>query len=306
MSIELRTCPLCGGGNHEEIYLARDRHYGIPGVYRIVRCAGCSLIFLNPMYSDEELSALYPNNYYAYQDNFQQSRWKEIAKNILGCRVSTLDPEFSAPGRMLDLGCGSGWFMSTMRDQGWETHGVEISRPAAEVGRKTRGLDIFPGTLREARFPDAYFDYVRSNHSLEHITSPGETLEEIHRILRPDGKVLIGVPNVGSLNARVFGQYWWYLGAPVHPFTYSVETLCQLLHKYQFVVEKVTYNSDHSGIIGSLQIWLNRGNGRKSTEGTVIGNPLLRVLCHWIAKCFDLFKRGDAIEITAVKGEASR
>jgi SAM-dependent methyltransferase len=304
MSVELKKCPLCEGGNHEEMYLARDRHYGIPGVYRIVRCCDCSLIFLNPMYSDEELSALYPKDYYAYQDNFQQSRWKDIVKRILRCHVGTLDPEFPAPGRMLDLGCGSGWFMRAMRDQGWEALGVEISSAAAELGRRACGLDIFAGTLRQANFPAGYFDYIRSNHSFEHITCPGETLDEIHRILRSDGKVLIGVPNVASLNARVFRQYWWYLGAPVHPFTYCVKTLSRLLHKHHFSVERVTYNSDYSGILGSWQIWLNRKNGWKSTEGAAISNPLLKVPCHWAAKSVDLFKLGDAIEITAVKAGA--
>ena len=301
MSSVLESCPLCGGKNHEQIYLARDRHYGIPGEYRMVRCTACSLIFLNPMPSDQELSALYPTDYYAYQDKFRPNRWKEILRSLLRYRIRSFDPEFPAPGKMLDLGCGSGWFMSAMRDRGWETYGVEISNSAAELGRRVCGLEIFAGTLSQAGFPDAYFNYVRSNHSFEHTSCPGETLDEIYRILRPDGKVMIGVPNVDSLSARIFGQYWWYLGAPVHPVTYSVRTLSQLLKKHNLVVEKINYNSDYSGILGSLQIWLNRRNGRKSTEGAAINNPLLKVVCHWTAKCIDLFKVGDAIEITAVK-----
>jgi SAM-dependent methyltransferase len=305
VSSVLKNCPLCGGENHAEIYLTRDRHYGIPGEYRIVQCTNCLLIFLNPMYSDEELSTLYPTNYYAYRDNFQSSRWKEILGRILNYRFRTLDPEFSTPGRMLDLGCGSGWFMRDMRDQGWETHGVEICSSAAELGRRTCGLDIFAGTLKQANFSAAYFDYVRSNHSFEHMSCPGEILDEIHRILRPGGKVLIGVPNSASLNARVFRKYWWYLGAPVHPFTYSVQTLSQLLFKHHFAVEKIRYNSDYSGILGSLQIWLNRKNGRKSTEGAAINSPFLKVPGHWTAKLIDAFKLGDAIEITAVKARVS-
>ena len=256
------------------------------------------------MYSDEELSGFYPDDYYAYQDNFQRSGWRAIAKDLLRCRIGTLDPEFPTPGRLLDLGCGSGWFMREMRNEGWETYGVEISSSAAELGRRTCGLNIFAGTIRQANFPPEYFDYVRSNHSFEHISCPGETLDEIHRILRPDGKVLIGVPNVASLTARVFRQYWWYLGAPVHPFTYSVTTLSQLLTKHRFGVEKITFNSDYSGIAGSLQIWLNRKSGRKSSDGIAINSSLLKVPCHWAAKFIDVFKLGDAIEITAVKARA--
>jgi hypothetical protein len=99
----------------------------------------------------------------------------------------------------------------------------------------------------------------------------------------------------------VFRQYWWYLGAPVHTFTYSVKTLSQLLKKHGFGVEKVAYNSDFAGILGSFQIWQNRGNGRRSTEGSAINSPFLRLPCHWVAKFIDLLKMGDAIEITATK-----
>jgi SAM-dependent methyltransferase len=264
----------------------------------------CSLMFLNPMYSDKELSALYPHDYYAYQNNVRRDRWKEIVKRILCYRIETLDPKFSTPGRMLDLGCGTGWFLCDMRARGWETHGVEISKSAAEVGRKTCGVDIFAGTLKEANFPSDYFDYIRANHSFEHISCPDQTLDEIHRILRPGGKLLLGVPNVDSLNARIFRQYWWYFGAPVHPFTYSVATLSQFLKKHRFEVIKVNYNSDYSGILGSGQIWLNRRNGRKSSEGALINRLILKVFFQWVAKGVDLFGLGDAIEIIATRGGA--
>jgi len=303
MSVELKQCPLCDKAQFESVYLARDRHYGISGTFRVVRCAGCALMFLNPMFTDEELGALYPTDYYAYQDKFSRKRWKDIVKTLLGFRLGTQDPFFRRPGRMLDLGCGSGWFMCAMRDQGWDAHGVEINGVAADLGRKTCGLNIFPGTLKQANYQPAFFDYIRSNHSFEHISCPSETLDEIYRILRPGGKVLIGVPNIASLNAKLFGEHWWYLGAPVHPFSYSVETLSRLLKKHHFYVEKVTYNSDYSGILGSLQIWLNRRNGRKSTTGLVINNPLLKLICHWTAKCIDFLKMGDAIEVIAAKSE---
>jgi len=302
MSSVLKRCPVCEGEHHEQIYVTRDRHYGIPGLYRLVRCVDCSLVFLSPMPSDTELSALYPTDYYSYQDNFQRSRWKGWVKAILGYRMETRDPKFPEPGRMLDLGCGSGWFLVAMRDRGWETYGVEINNAAAEVGREKAGLNIFSGTLQQASFPLEFFDYIRSNHSFEHISCPGETLDEIHRVLRPGGRLLIAVPNIDGLNSRIFRQYWWYLGAPVHPFGYSVRTLSKLLVKHRFRLQKINYNSDCSGLLGSLQIFLNRANGLKSSEGFAINNPFLKVSSHWIAKFIDLVRMGDAIEIVATKG----
>jgi SAM-dependent methyltransferase len=257
-------------------------------------------MFLNPMLSDEELNALYPTDYYAYQDNFRRSRWKELAKGLLGYKIGTKDPHFETPGTVLDLGCGSGWFMHSMRARGWTTYGVEISKAASALG-ESKGLQIFHGTLQQANFPSDFFDYVRSNHSFEHMSCPNETLDEIHRVLKPQGRLLLGVPNVDGLYAKVFKKYWWYLGAPVHPFTYSVRTLLQMVAKHGFSTERVTYNSDSSGLLGSLQIWSNRNNQRKSTEGFLINTVPLKVVCHWLAKFVDLFRLGDAIEVTARK-----
>src|SRR5713226_3205742 len=115
MSESLGSCPLCEATDLRELYITSDRHYGISGLYRVVRCANCSIVFLNPMYSDEELAALYPSDYYAYQEHSPTNRWKELAKRLLGYRIGTHDPHFETSGTVLDLGCGSGWFLEAMR-----------------------------------------------------------------------------------------------------------------------------------------------------------------------------------------------
>jgi SAM-dependent methyltransferase len=301
MSFPLENCPVCGGSRRDKLCVTRDRHYGISGVFELFRCAGCSLVFLDPMLSEAELTQLYPQDYYSYQDNFQDDRRRQRIKEALGFRGHALEPRSPGPGRILDIGCGSGWFLSHMRNRGWETYGVEVNQQAAKVGRTKAGLNIFPGTLRGANFPSEFFDCIRLNHSFEHVSCPGETLDEIHRIMRPQGEVLIGVPNVASLNASVFRKYWWYLGAPIHPFGYSTRTLSRLLERHRFRVDEVVFNSDFTGILGSFQIWWNRGNGRKSSEGWLIQNPLMKLSCQYIAKLIDAFRMGDAIEITASK-----
>jgi SAM-dependent methyltransferase len=301
MSEHLRSCPLCATTYFRERYITKDRHYGISGSYRIVVCVNCGLMFLNPMYSDHELAALYPSDYYAYQNRFALNRGKELLKKLLGFNISTKDPTFISPGTILDVGCGSGWFLDSMRSRGWVTYGVEISEAAARLGRESKDLQIYCGTLHDAKFPSESFDYVRSNHSFEHMSQPNEVLDEMYRILKPNGRLFIGVPNMRSLNAQVFKRYWWYLGAPVHPFTYSVKTLSEMLARHKFAVCKVSYNSDYSGILGSLQIWSNRRAERKSTEGLLINNPALKLVCQWFAKFVDVLHLGDAIEITATK-----
>jgi len=300
MSRLLDRCPLCDAADLPELYIAQDPHYGIAGSYHVARCKRCALVFLNPMDSDEELTALYPEDYYAHRDDREVPRWKQLTKQLLGYWNGTKEPIFDKPGRFLDIGCGSGSFVARMARHGWESFGIDVNKTAAELGR-SKGLKIIHGSLREATLSAGYFDYIRASHCLEHVSCPHETLDEIFRLLKPDGTLLIAVPNIGSLNARLFRKYWWHLCAPVHTFSYSVETLTRMLDQHGFVIRKTVFNSDYVGLLGSIQIWLNRHTGRRSFQGQLFGSRSLRVFSGWLQKVSDILRLGDMIEVIASK-----
>src|SRR5262245_23956294 len=131
MSSHFVSCPLCGGRDIGPLFKSRDFHYGNPGEFTLAHCARCNLAFLDPMYDDAELAVFYAKTYYSFRDRFQSpspSRpVRERITKMLGVRGihTSRDPEFDRPGRMLDVGCGSGWFLSKMRAQGWDVKGVE-------------------------------------------------------------------------------------------------------------------------------------------------------------------------------------
>lgn len=304
MANVLKNCPLCGSVEIAEWLCARDPHYGIAGCHRLAKCGQCALVFLNPMYSDEQLKALYPADYYAYQEEVQAGAWKARAKKVLGYWQGTKDPKFEVPGEMLDIGCGAGSFLTAMRARGWSVRGLEINENAARSAR-AKGLDVSCGTLNAARFPSETFDYIRASHSFEHMTRPHEVLEEIHRLLKPDGKMLIAVPNCRSLAAHLFAGSWYHLCPPVHAFHYSARSLKRLLNMHNFDVVRVVFNSHYAGLLGSLQIWLNRDTQRRSFEGRTFNSYGLRVLSGWLENFADLLRFGDMIEVTALKSSSS-
>lgn len=310
MSYHIETCVLCGGQDLVPFLKARDFHYGNVGQYQLAQCRQCSLVFLDPMYNEAELSQFYPQDYYSFTDQVSQtaspdissSSFKRRLKEFLGPRRSqTKDPKFDRPGRMLDVGCGSGWFLARMREQGWRAMGVEPSAAAARLGQTKYGLDIFAGALLDAKFHPASFDYIRFNHSFEHVSNPSQILTEVHRILAKNGKLMIGIPNRDSLNARVFGPYWHDLAVPLHTFGYSTRTLSAMLTKHGFKVERLIYNADGIGIYGSLQMFLNRNDTVISSQGRVFANRWVRLLSTWFAYLENALHIADAIEITAVK-----
>lgn len=295
------ACTICNSKKIQHKYTTTDRHYNIKGEYEVWECKNCELHFINPMLTEEYLTSLYPTNYYAYQDVKKKSSIKSWIVKAIGFKIKTKDPSFNRVGKILDVGCGSGWILNEYKQKGWETYGVEVSKDAAELGNKEFNVNIFNGDLHKANFENNYFDFIRSNHSFEHIVNGREVLIEINRILKDDGKLHIGVPNINSFCGKLFKKYWWYLGAPVHTFNYTVKSLTMLLEQTGFNVQKVQYNSDYGGTLGSLQIYLNRKNGKISTQGWVFNNLALKFCFHLFAKFVDLVSVGDVIEITATK-----
>jgi SAM-dependent methyltransferase len=253
----------------------------------------------------EYLRNAYPIDYYAYSQAIPLStgpriikRLKRVVRNLPCFHQVTHDPKFETPGTMLDIGCGTGTFLAAMQEKGWKVHGMELDAQAAERGRQA-GIDIFGGTIDEVKYPSAVFDYVRSNHSFEHIHNPREVLREIHRIVKPTGRLFIGLPNVAGLMARLYGAYWWCLCAPVHVFGYSPVTLRRLLAEEGFEVERVIYNSNYTGVFGSIQLYLNRNNGKMGEDGWITHSKILMLIGYCVARITDSMRMGDWIEIIA-------
>lgn len=290
-------CPVCDSAREAGRFQARDPHYGNPGRWWLRCCAGCGSFALDPMPSDAELLGMYPpESYYAFR-LAPERPFRTRLRRLLGASSGTREPAFSTPGRVLDFGCGAGDFLLTMAAAGWDCAGVEVSDAAVEVAR-SHGLRV-ERTL--AAYPSSSFDYVRANHSLEHVTTPRQTLEEIFRVLAPGGTLFVGVPTNESQNAHLFGEHWWYLGTPVHPVTFSTRGLLALLRDIGFQPERISTNSDFGGTAGSLQIYLNRRSSRRSSEGVIFTIKPLLLLGHWVARVQDAFGVGDKLEIIARK-----
>lgn len=290
---------MCGSGESAREFSARDSHYGIPGDWWIRRCGACESFFLENPPSEDELTALYPASYYAYTIS-RPSRTKVLLQRVLLYSKSTREPTFDRPGRVLDFGCGSGQFLLSMRHRGWECAGVEINEIARERARGV-GLDVRPTLLGRDGFAPCSFDYIRANHSLEHVLEPAETLRHMYLSLKPGGTVFIGVPTNSSESSRVFGASWWHLTPPLHTFVPSTGGMRHLLERAGFAVTRISTNGDYSSTAGSLQIALNRGTSRRSHEGIVFSIRPLLLVGHWVAKLQDVRGVGDKLELIAVK-----
>lgn len=259
--MEDTICLFCQHANHSTLYdKQQDLLTGAPGQFRLVRCNECGLVYLNPRPDAAELASYYPDDYEPFL------RVDPRTMNLLsrwflnyGLRKRALPIlKHQARGRVLDIGCATGQYLDYIQTHSqWEVIGVEIDTSAAEFARKQFGLKVHNGDLKSADFPDGYFDAVTMWDVLEHLPDPKETLCEIKRILKPDGRLLFRVPIIDSLDAKIFGKHWAGLDTPRHFHIYSRKTLFRLLEAAGLQpLKRWCISGSFFSFSISLQFWL--------------------------------------------------
>jgi 2-polyprenyl-3-methyl-5-hydroxy-6-metoxy-1,4-benzoquinol methylase len=275
----MRRCPLCAGERHKTVFTARDVNSNTTDHdFSVVRCP-CRMTFLNPVPRD--LGRYYPATYDAHRDLGDGKKRRKKSHRF--DRILDL-----TPGDLLDVGCGSGFDLLTMRDRGWRVAGVEMNPQAVERAR-AQGLDIRQGTLADARFPDGSFDVVTLFHVLEHVPDVLSLVQEIRRILRPGGLMLAQVPNFDGANARLFKAHWYELDVPRHVNFFSSTTLKDLAAKAGLDVVSLRWIESPSDFRRSFK------NRFGTSAGLGAAKPLLKAAF----TVLNFWRTGDMLEVLA-------
>lgn len=231
------VCPVCGAMERELLFNQKG--------WIVYKCSSCGLGVLDPMPSQEELSALYRDSYFVGHYDEGMSPGTDAMRKRLSQeshRINFFRP-FKKSGRILDIGCGRGYFLMACRERGYDVQGFDISEDGAAYVRETLGIPVQTGIL-EGAFEEGSFDVIAMWHSLEHTSDPAKYLELAGRWLRPGGALVIDVPNYSGTDARMKGGAWEDWDLPYHLLHFTPKSLDTLLQRQGFVViRRKTYHS---------------------------------------------------------------
>lgn len=230
-------CCICAAGDSEPLFETEYPIFKYPGTFSIRKCSGCGLIFNSPRLCDEDIRALYDENYYF----FQRSDAREFQRIVdMYQRTVALVEDRITDRRVLEIGSAKGYLLAVMRRLGWNVRGIEVSRDAAKYAKKKFGVDSFTGTLEEyvASAQRAEFPLVLAIDLIEHVLNPNVFVACLRQVLADDGILVIDTPNGDSHNIVARGCEWKGFN-PFHIFLFSIDNITTLLQKNGLEVEKV-------------------------------------------------------------------
>ncbi|MEE8349810.1 MAG: class I SAM-dependent methyltransferase [Acidobacteriota bacterium] len=237
----MMNCPACSSSRGRFFTSAFDRVLNRPEqMWKIHRCSDCGFGWTEPALRDEEIKQHYPLTYLGDTERtldeflsgrLQQSRsWKKEVEKV------NLVQDLVPSGRILDVGCGDGKFLWALDSRKWDRTGVEFSEETVRlVNQRIDDLKLIEGDIFSEKLQEGSFDVVTFWHVLEHLPRPQEVLERVRRLLSPGGWIIISLPNLNSLQARLFRRYWYaFDDVPRHLYHFAPRPLEKLLHEKGF------------------------------------------------------------------------
>jgi len=188
----LVACPLCGSS---ALGLYDHDHKGV----KIDSCKGCNLYFMNPQYTDAYLNEYYAN----YFDADQRTGNESTEKNQQKQAAIDLLLSYKHSGRFLAIGCGAGLELELSREAGFTVEGYDVDAEVTQEVSERIGVPVYSGDFAELNLPDDHYDCMFLDQVLEHPKDPATYLREIGRLLKSDGVVYIGVPNLASFSSML-------------------------------------------------------------------------------------------------------
>jgi len=233
--IHYTHCPVCGSDRINEVLTAVD-HTVTKETFAIWQCADCSLRFTQDIPDAASIGPYYKSEEYISHTNTSKGLVNKIYQLV---RKKTMDNKRKlvekytglTKGSLLDMGCGIGTFLHTMKEGGWQVTGLEPDADARKAGEQLYAIDILPADHFQLLSP-ASFDAITLWHVLEHVHALHEYVEQLKQLLKPGGRLFIAVPNYTSKDAAAYKGHWAAYDVPRHLYHFSPKAIDTLMSRH--------------------------------------------------------------------------
>ncbi len=224
-------CPFCK--NPKSVVVLKSKKY------TLVSCSNCSLEYLVPMPTSNQIKSLYQEDYFKSDKDLtggysDYHRMEEVLKKESRRRIKFIKI-FTSKNKLLDIGCSLGTFLTVAKDTGFDVSGNDISAHAQRVVKSQLKIPFYLGPVLQANLPQESFDIVTAWDVFEHIPKVSETFRSISKTLKPGGFLFLTTPNIKSWDSLVMGKYWYgYKKIPEHLVFFSPQSIKKILEANGF------------------------------------------------------------------------
>jgi 2-polyprenyl-3-methyl-5-hydroxy-6-metoxy-1,4-benzoquinol methylase len=227
--LEELHCPLCVSQDTSIMHIFPP--------FKVVRCKDCDLIYLNPRLRESVMERFYRDGNYFSGDSTgyaEYSAQEESLRVTFRRFLRELRDRGMTSGRLLEVGCGYGYFLDEAKNFFSYSAGTELSEEAGKAANKQTGAEIFIGTIYDLPPKFKNFDIIVLINVIEHVYSPIDFATVLKQLLRRGGEIIIATPDIGSFWYTLMRKRWPSFKIPEHVVFYTEKTLTSLLERAGF------------------------------------------------------------------------
>jgi 2-polyprenyl-3-methyl-5-hydroxy-6-metoxy-1,4-benzoquinol methylase len=288
-------CPVCGSSDIHPILTAKD--HSVSGEEFVIwQCQSCTLRFTQDVPDENSIGSYYQSQDYISHSNTNKGLlnklYQAVRKFTLGQKSGLVISHTTQKGRILDIGAGIGAFLNEMKQKGWDIEGVEPDYGARQQARNLFAIDLKP-TPDLNHLPHGTYDAITLWHVLEHVEPLQDYVAQLKKLLTPNGRIFIAVPNYTSLDADLYGNRWAAYDVPRHLYHFTPRSIEVLVEKHGMKIitrKPMWFDAFYISLLSSKYrtgstSWLGAGiNGIRSNFKALVNKKKASSLIYIISK----------------------
>jgi 2-polyprenyl-3-methyl-5-hydroxy-6-metoxy-1,4-benzoquinol methylase len=227
---------------NKSIFLTVKDHSVSGEKFELIQNSEYGFLETTPQPSSANLPSYYQSeDYISHTDskrNLFEKVYHSVRKVSLKSKLNLINSFPSKEKTLLDIGCGTGDFLEIAQQNGWSVHGIEPNQDARKIANTKTNDSVFD-TSELLNFRDHSFDVISLWHVLEHLKDLENQMAIFKKLLKPNGRLIIAVPNYKCYDAKYYKQFWAAYDVPRHLWHFNQKSISKLFSKEFFEVIKV-------------------------------------------------------------------